>query len=64
MSDVGHARNSRFIHIFDTVTVRATIVKIVVDSLLSNRPLDEPLPTHFFLEAARFFLGFSTSASA
>ena len=40
------------------------VVKIVVDSLLWNRPLDEPLPTHFFLEAARFFLGFSTSASA
>ena len=38
-----------------------TIVKIVVHSLLSNRPLDEPLPTHFFLEAARFFLGFSAA---
>jgi hypothetical protein len=63
MSDVGHARKKISI-LYDTVTVRATIVKIVVDSLLSNRPLDEPLPTHFFLEAARFFLGFSTSASA
>ena len=62
---VGRRTRAQFsIYNFDTVTVRATVVKIVVDSLLSNRPLDEPLPTHFFLEAARFFLGFSTSASA
>ena len=57
VSGVGHGRRARF-------SKYHVIVKIVVDSLLWNRPLDEPLPTHFFLEAARFFLGFSTSASA
>ena len=42
---------------------RAFIISIHDRVSLESSAL-ERLPTHFFLAAARFFLGFSTSASA